>query len=55
MFSIFKEKGLLNKEAGTRLRKEIYETGSSRDENISLEKFLGRPLNNEAFFKDLGV
>ncbi len=34
--------GYFDKEAGRRLRKEIYEVGDSRDVNVSIEKFLGR-------------
>ncbi len=55
MFSLFKNVGLLDEKTGLRLRQEIFEPGSSRDENVSLEKFLGRPLSQEAFFKDLGL
>jgi len=55
IFSIFKANGLLDESTGRKLRKEIYEVGSSRDENASLESFLGRPLSNEAFFRDLGL
>ncbi len=55
MFSLFKKAGLTNQELGLRLRKEIFESGGSRDENISLEKFLQRPLSYDAFFEGLGV
>jgi thimet oligopeptidase len=47
--------GYFDKEAGMRLRKEIYETGNSRDVNISIEKFLGRPRSNEPFLKQIGL
>ena len=55
LFSRFREQGILNRELGRKLRKEIYEPGGSRDENLSLEQFLGRPLSNRAFFEDLGI
>jgi len=35
--------GYFDTKAGMRLRKEIYEVGDSRDVNVSIEKFLGRP------------
>ena len=55
LFSRFKNEGILNASLGRQLRREIYEPGGSRDENVSLEAFLGRPLSNTAFFEDLGV
>jgi Zn-dependent oligopeptidase len=47
--------GYFEKQAGMRLRKEIYETGDSRDVNVSIEKFLGRPRSIEPFLKKLGI
>jgi thimet oligopeptidase len=47
--------GYFDKEAGMRLRKEIYEPGDSRDVNISIEKFLGRPRSLEPFLKKIGI
>jgi thimet oligopeptidase len=55
LFAVFKEKGILDSHMGRRLREEIYESGSSREENTSLEKFLGRALSPDAFFQSLGV
>jgi Zn-dependent oligopeptidase len=47
--------GHFDKQAGLRLRKEIYEPGDSRDVNISIEKFLGRPRSLEPFLKRIGI
>jgi thimet oligopeptidase len=47
--------GYFDKNAGMRLRKEIYEVGDSRDVNISIEKFLGRPRSLDPFLKKIGV
>jgi thimet oligopeptidase len=47
--------GYFDKETGMRLRKEIYEPGNSRDVNISIEKFLGRPRSIEPFLKQIGI
>ena len=33
------------------MRKEILEIGSSREEEDSVKKFLGRKVNNKAFLK----
>jgi len=47
--------GYFDVQAGMRLRKEIYEVGDSRDVNISIEKFLGRPRSLQPFLKKLGI
>ena len=47
--------GYFDKTAGMRLRKEVYEVGDSRDVNISIEKFLGRPRSIEPFLKKIGI
>lgn len=55
MFSLFKKQGLMDQELGAKLRKEIYESGSERDEELSLQAFLGRPLSSDAFFQGIGL
>jgi thimet oligopeptidase len=47
--------GYFDKQTGMRLRKEIYEPGDSRDVNVSIEKFLGRPRSLEPFLKQIGI
>jgi thimet oligopeptidase len=47
--------GYFDKQAGMRLRKEIYEPGDSRDVNVSIEKFLGRPRSLDPFLKKIGI
>jgi len=47
--------GFFDQGAGMRLRKEIYEVGDSRDINVSIEKFLGRPRSIEPFLKKIGI
>ena len=47
--------GYFDKQTGMRLRKEIYEAGDSRDVNVSIEKFLGRPRSIEPFLERIGV
>jgi thimet oligopeptidase len=47
--------GYLDKQAGMKLRREIYEPGDSRDVNESIEKFLGRKQSIEPFLKQLGI
>jgi Zn-dependent oligopeptidase len=47
--------GYFDQKAGMRLRKQIYEVGDSRDVNISIEKFLGRPRSIQPFLKKIGI
>jgi thimet oligopeptidase len=47
--------GYLDKEAGMKLRREIYEPGDSRDVTDSIEKFLGRKQSIQPFLKKLGI
>jgi thimet oligopeptidase len=47
--------GYLDKQAGMKLRREIYEPGDSRDVNESIEKFLGRKQSVEPFLKEIGI
>jgi len=47
--------GYLDKQAGSRLRHEIYEQGDSRDVTLSIEKFLGRKQSIEPFLKKIGI
>src|SRR5215469_4025687 len=47
--------GYLDKQAGLKLRREIYEPGDSRNVNESIEKFLGRKQSVEPFLKKIGI
>jgi len=47
--------GFFDKTAGMKMRREIYAVGDSRDINVSIEKFLGRPRSIEPFLKRIGV
>src|SRR5205085_39119 len=47
--------GYLDKQAGMKLRHEIYEQGDGRDVAMSIEKFLGRRQSVEPFLKKIGV
>jgi thimet oligopeptidase len=48
-------RGYFDEQAGRRLRDEIYAPGDSRDVNVSIEKFLGRPRSLEPFLKQVGI
>jgi thimet oligopeptidase len=47
--------GYFDGKAGRRLREEVYAVGDSRDVNVSIEKFLGRPRSLEPFLKEIGI
>lgn len=55
IFSQFAAQGLFNEELGAKLRTYVYTAGTVYDENEMVEKFLGRPYNDKAFLKSLGV
>lgn len=55
IFSQFEEQGIFNEELGAKLRRFVYTPGTVYDENEMVEKFLGRPYNDKAFLKSLGV
>ncbi|MEP6602902.1 MAG: M3 family metallopeptidase [Spartobacteria bacterium] len=57
MATVFEKakEGYLDKQAGMKLRHEIYEQGDSRDVTMSIEKFLGRKQSVEPFLKKLGI
>jgi thimet oligopeptidase len=57
MATVFEQspEGYFDRQAGMRLRKEIYEPGDSRDANVSIEKFLGRPRSLEPFLRQIGI
>ena len=57
MATVFEEssKGFFDRSTGMKLRQEIYSVGDSRDANVSIEKFLGRPRSIEPFLKQIGA
>lgn len=55
MFTVFKEKGLQDQETGIRYRELILANGIQRDIVEAVEEFLGRPSNNEAYIRSLGL
>ncbi|MCP4311502.1 MAG: Zn-dependent oligopeptidase [Bacteroidetes bacterium] len=55
MFTVFEENGLTDAETGKRYRQLILANGTQRDIVEVVEEFLGRPSNNEAYIKSLGL
>jgi len=53
-YTVFKEDPMNGKE-GRRYRHMVLEKGGSQDEMLTLEQFLGRRPNTEAFYKELGL
>ncbi|MCA1657708.1 MAG: Zn-dependent oligopeptidase, partial [Verrucomicrobiaceae bacterium] len=47
--------GYLDKQAGMRLRRDIYEPGDSREITESIERFLGRKQSVQPFLKKIGI
>jgi Zn-dependent oligopeptidase len=55
MFTVFREKGLTDQETGKRYRRLILANGTQRDIDQAVEEFLGKPSNNEAYIRSLGL
>ena len=57
MATVFKAApdGFLDRGAGMRMRQEIYSKGDTRDVEVSIEEFLGRPRSIGPFLKRLGI
>lgn len=55
MFTVFEMNGLKDQATGVKYRKLILANGSQRDINSAVEEFLGRPSNNDAYIKSLGL
>ena len=55
MFTQFEEHGLKDKSTGLRYRQLILANGTQRPIDESVEEFLGRPSNNEAYVRSLGL
>ncbi|MFK7781380.1 M3 family metallopeptidase [Psychroserpens sp.] len=55
MFTVFEKNGLRDTETGVKYRKLILANGSQRTVNEAVEEFLGRPMNNKAYIKSLGL
>lgn len=55
MFTVFEKNGLKDQATGIKYRKLILANGGQRDVNDAVEEFLGRPSNNEAYIKSLGL
>lgn len=55
MFTVFEAKGLTDTKTGVRYRELILANGTQRDIVEAVEEFLGRPSNNEAYIRSLGL
>jgi oligopeptidase A len=57
MATVFEKakEGYLDKQAGMKLRHEVYEQGDSRDVTVSIQKFLGRKQSVQPFLTKIGI
>lgn len=55
MFTEFEKNGLIDTKTGMRYRELILANGTQRDINEAVKEFLGRPSNNKAYVKGLGL
>src|SRR5947199_746092 len=47
--------GYVDKQAGLKLRREIYEPGDSREVNMTIDKIMGRKQSIQPFLKKIGI
>ncbi len=55
LFTKFDANGFMNGKIGYEFRQKILAPGGSKDPDEMVEEFLGRPSNNEAFLRSLGI
>jgi Zn-dependent oligopeptidase len=55
LFTLFEENGLRDTDTGKRYRQLILSNGKQRPIQDVVEEFLGRPSNNEAYIRSLGL
>ena len=55
MFTEFEKNGLIDTKTGLRYRELILANGTQRDINEAVKEFLGRPSDNKAYIKGLGL
>jgi len=55
MFSAFKAAGLVNPAVGMRYREDILAPARTYEPDAEVAKFLGRPMNPNAFYRELGI
>ncbi|MEO7041469.1 MAG: M3 family metallopeptidase [Gemmatimonadaceae bacterium] len=55
LFTRFEKDGVMSAAAGMAYRHDILEPGGLREPDVLLRSFLGRPLNYDAFYRDLGI
>lgn len=55
LFTRFERDGVMSQSAGMAYRRDILEPGGLREPDALLQSFLGRPLNYDAFYRDLGI
>ncbi len=55
IFTRFQKEGLENPAVGMAYRKDILEPGATEEPDVLVQNFLGRPMNPDAFYQDIGI
>lgn len=55
MFTAFLQGGLENPAVGARYRQDILQPAQTYDPDTEVERFLGRPMNPNAFYEEFGI
>jgi Zn-dependent oligopeptidase len=54
-FTRFEKEGVMSAATGRAYRRGILAPGSSVEPDVLLQRFLGRPLSYDAFFREMGI
>lgn len=55
LFTRFEKDGVMNAKTGRAYRDQILAPGATEEPDVLLQRFLGRPLNYDAFFRAVGI
>jgi Zn-dependent oligopeptidase len=55
LFTRFAKDGVMNAATGRAYRRMILAPGSTQEPDVLLQRFLGRPLSYDAFFREMGI
>src|SRR4029078_6138683 len=55
LFTRFEREGPMSRAAGRAYRRDVLAAGATAEPDVLLQRFLGRPLSYEAFFREMGI
>ena len=55
LYTRFEREGAMNHATGRAYRREVLAPGATSEPDVLLQRFLGRPLSYDAFFREMGI